>query len=72
MLRVLDGLGHGDVPASTQTHRRTTDKSYVIHLRAYDQYRKTEPTYAQYCLFIYFLFPPHVSASNYAIIKGAI
>jgi hypothetical protein len=33
--------------------RRFISVFYVIHFRAYDQYSKTEPTYAQYyCLFI--------------------
>jgi hypothetical protein len=35
------------------------NKFCVIRFRAYDQYNKTEPTYAQYCLFIYlFIFSP--------------
>jgi hypothetical protein len=47
---------------------------YVIHFRAYDQYSKTNPTYAQYYYLFIYLFclssPRHVSASNYATIKG--
>jgi hypothetical protein len=42
-------------------------KLHVIHLRAYAQYSKRDPTYAQcYCLFINLclLVPQHVSANN--------
>jgi hypothetical protein len=49
---------------------------YVINFRAYDQYMKTEPSYAQYyCLFIYVFCsssPRHVSASKCAISGGYI
>jgi hypothetical protein len=49
---------------------------YVINFRAYDQYSIADQTYAQYCRLCSYLVcsssPRHVSASNYAIIKGAI
>jgi hypothetical protein len=55
-------------------NERKRHKLYAIHFRAYDQYVKTDPTYAQYyCLFIYLFCsssPRHVSASNDAIMKG--
>jgi hypothetical protein len=41
---------------------------YAIHFRTYDQYNKTEPTYAQYySLFIKLclLVLQHISANNY-------
>jgi hypothetical protein len=37
--------------------KQTKEKNIILcYFRAYDQYNKTEPTYAQYCLFIYLLF----------------
>jgi hypothetical protein len=51
------------------------NKFYVIHFRAYDQYSKTEPAYAQYCcLFIVFssLSPQHVSAITMPFSRGLL
>jgi hypothetical protein len=47
--------------------------SYVAHFRAYAQYSKRDPTYAQcYRLFIKLclLVPQHVSANIYTIIRA--
>jgi hypothetical protein len=42
---------------STRPAGWSTDyQFYVIHFRAYVQYNKKNPTYAQYCLLMYLLF----------------